>query len=335
MKLLSSVKGVVGKTKFILKVNSPKIKVGVGLGVMIAGGVWACIQTKKAIDELDEFKEEVEDAEEEFGGDENPENKEQLRKVETKATFKLIRRMMIIYAGPTAAVTGGVLLTLNGFGELNTRYLGAVATAGTLQEFLDKYRSRVADKVGVDAEKDLYHGVTYQDIKVVNETNQKVKELKKAPVLNDAVFGPMTICFCERDAATKHGSFNFNKARNDLNLLFLKNAQLMANDRLKVDKFMTVYTLLTDYLGMSPQALKNPTDALNWGWRYTYEDSDDTSDNYIDFGIWDAYWNWKSMDVPDFMHSSEKDIFLDLNAVPLFGIDNTKENKIALAMNEE
>ena len=323
------------KSKYLLKVNSPKIKVVAGIGLGITAAVLACRATLKAKPVVDELKDDIQSCEDEFKdvADENDpkaevEARKVLRKEETRITFKAFRKLMVLYAGPSMIGVGSILLILNGFGELNTRYLEAVATAGVFQSTLEQYRKRVAEKIGKHEEQDLYHGITYGDAKVISETDGKVKELKKAPLMGEDVLGPTSILFCKRNIATREGSIYFNDKRYDLNLLFLKNAQIQANERLKNDGFLTVYTLLTDYLGMDPQALKCPIMALNWGWKYTFHDDDSTSDNYVDFGIWDAYWRYKSDDVPDHMHGYDKDIFLDLNAVPLFTIDTKKENKL-------
>lgn len=312
--------------KFTLKSNSPKIKVVGGVALGVFGVVAACKATLDVQPIIDTLKDE--EAENKAVFDENGDKKE-LRKSQTASALKAAKGVGKKYLIPAAALGGSVALIASGFGELNTRYLGAVSAAGMFKGELDQYRKKVAGEIGVDKEKDLYHGVAYKDIEISKEGDDKVKKLKKAPVYeNDMPLGPLTVDFCERSADGSEGSTYYNSQRNDLNLLFLKNAQLRANDQLKVDGFMTVYTLLTDFLGMSPQCLQVPSMALNWGWKYTYDDSDPTSDNYIDLGVWDAYWNLKNDDAVDFARFGQKAIWLDLNAVPLFGIDEKKENKL-------
>ena len=82
---------------------------------------------------------------------------------------------------------------------------------------------------------------------------------------------------------------------------------------------------------MDPEALvlDNPMLTLSWGWKYTYDNSDETSDNFIDIDVWDANWANKNPEAEDYLDNYTNHIMLQLNAVPLFAIDDKKENKLS------
>lgn len=314
--------------KAALKVKAPEIKMVAAAVGVVGGVVWACKATLSArliVAEYEDDKAEFEASGASRGVPEGSMAKRNLR---------LIRDLGLCYVGPAATIAGSMYLGFSGFSDMKTRCISATAMAAKFKDELDHYRVRVANKIGADAEADLYHGVEYKDIHVESDGG-KDELLKKAPVMDSTPYGPMTVIFGKRDPNKKLGSVYFDEHRNDRNLLFLKNAQINANMALANKHIMTVYELLNDYLGMDVQSLPEVIreNAFTWGWRYTVDDSDSTSDNYIDFGVWDAYWRLKNEDADDFARFFAKDIFLDLNAVPLFYIDHTKEDKLPLVVN--
>lgn len=321
------------QAKIALKVKSPQIKMAFAAVGVVGGVVWACKATLKAKAIVDKYKDEKAVIEASSGSEGVSENGHPNGLA--KRNLILIKDLGICYAGPIALIGGSMYLGFSGFNEMKSMYVGATALAAGFRDKLEKYRGKVAEKIGVNEEADLYHGVTYKDIHTQDE-NGLDQIIKKAPVMEDDVLSPMAVLFCDRDPDTKIGSKYFNNKRNDLNLLFLKNAQINANMKLGQNGVMTVYEVLTDYLGMDIQSLRPEIreNAFTWGWRYTPDNSDSSSDNYIDFGVWDAYWRLKNDESLDFGQFFAKDIFLDFNAVPLFYIDHSKTNKLAEVCSE-
>lgn len=325
--LIDKVSKVAAKGKYVLKVKSPQIKVGIGIGLGVATVVLACRATAKSKDHFDKLAEQEQENRKEYGND-----KKELRKAQTEVAVNCVKKTWKYWAGPIACGAGSIALILNGMGELNSRYVGAVATAGAFQKAFAGYRQKVAEKIGTDEEQNLYRGIEYKDVKV-EDKDGKEKTLKKAPVVsNELACNPMTVAWQDYDPATKTGSDMWD-TRNDKNLLLIRNVQDQANRKLQLNGFLTLGEVL-QMLHMKPQSLLDPMMALNWGWVYTKNNDDRNSDNYVDFGVWDAYWNHINEDAYEYGMYKRKDLFLEFNAVPLFGIADYQENKLSAYLSQ-
>jgi hypothetical protein len=339
---MSLFKNIATTVKRTAKIKSPELKIAAAFGFGIAGIVLTVKATEKMVPAKEGFHEEVKEIRDDFELKEDEKAKEVLAPEDYKdyktemlvAGKNIFVKGFVNYAPAITLFVGSGLCVLSGFKEIKGRYIGAMALAGQFQDVLLKYRKRVANAVGSDKERDLYHGVTHKDINMVDEDGN-VKKVKKAPVMEETEnYGrPLTFEFKPYDPATKTGSRICKKGRNDLSMMNLKAAVNNANIALrnKPGKFMTVYEFITDYLGMDPEALvlDNPMLTLSWGWKYTYDNSDETSDNFIDIDVWDANWAIKNPQAEDYLDNYTNHILLQLNAVPLFAIDDRKENKLS------
>lgn len=344
--MLNGIKTALYSAKIAAKVHSPELKVGAAFAVGTTGVVLACIAAYKSRPIVEDAKEAKAAISGKYGLLEASEAKEQLPAVTYKAFKSEIKRIdgysvkncLRLYLLPGILLSTASVLYISAFTEVKSRYVGAMATAAAFQTALEKYRERVAGAIGADKESDLYNGITRKDIEVVDENGKKVK-VKNAPVQEDtAIFGPLAVEWSDYDPATHKGSKHYD-GRSDYDLRVLKLAQANANTVLKArGTCMTLAEVLDGYLSMRPESLiiDDPSLAYSWGWRYTPDDTDSTSDNFIDFGIWDKNGNWADGAVEEFASGrSAHNLLLKFNAVPLMAVDNTVENKISDALKTE
>lgn len=324
-----SIKSLVNAARFALKANAPTIKVISGIVIATGGAVWACKATLKVQPVLADAKEAKAENDAIYGATEVSEKEVKKANLELKVHTAL--NVAKYYAGPVGLGAIGVALILNGHYQLKGRYVAATAAASAFQKALVDYRKRVADKYGKSEENDIWNGVTRKSVTVADEKGNKHKV--KAPVTEtwENLGTPLSIVFTDSYDPVKHQGSKFaTRNRPDLSLLMLKNAVRNAQDQLQIKGFMTVYTFITDYLGMDPEALvlDNPMLEMSWGWKYTADDSDATSDNYIDIGIFESDWSL-TREADDYLRGLKNYMLLNLNATPLFEIDNSYENKLS------
>jgi hypothetical protein len=327
-------KPMLNTAKFFLHQNGPTIKAVGGVGLMAVSAVWACksavkIHEEHALTDLD-----IEDT------NANTELTEEQREELIKQSKKEIRIYTIKKsAGPTIAFVAGAALNLNGFFDMKARCLGYAALAAGFQKTLLSYRAGVADKIGAEAEADIYNGVTKRTKKTVTDANGN-KHKEGVPEFTDAsklipLNNPLGVYISEvYDPNTHQGSRFWDPYRRDLNMIALKHCLQRAYNNLVANGFMTAYTFVTDFLGCDPQAilLEDPMVLMSWGWKYDPEDPDS---NVIDgCGLFDVNW-LPTAAGKDYLNGYTRGVLLDLNAKPLFKIDDSYENKLSSILEKE
>lgn len=208
----AKVTGVVSK-------HAPEILVGAGLVGGAATTVFACKQTLKAeqvleeaqlgygridtaLDEVDESKYSLDDA------------KQDMDKIHKATIGKMIR----VYAPVAALGTASAVCVLCGFKVLRMRNVALVAAYTSLEAGYKAYRNRVVEELGEEADQHFRTGSVYKKIEreVTDEETGEVKKKKlKAEVVEEGV-QPIdyTINFCReavhiRDRKDLMSSMNF------------------------------------------------------------------------------------------------------------------------------
>lgn len=165
--------------------HSPAILVGVGIIGFVATVVTACKQTTKLSDILDEAKAEEDQivnfdpsqCEKEVEYTEE-DRKNDLKILRRKTTLKIIRN----YAVPAAIGIASIASILCGFKILNGRYLVATSAYATLEKLHEKYRERIRDKYGDDADRYGETGVWHERKEIVDEETGETKVVDKYSV---------------------------------------------------------------------------------------------------------------------------------------------------------
>lgn len=138
-----------------LREVSPEVCVYGGIGLMLGGFVWGCVQTAKKMDDiLDEHETAIEEIKATVIDDEYTE-KDQKRDI-CKAHGQMILSFLSAYKGPIACEAAGSTLISVGFGKMKKKYLGTAALLETTIAAYDNAMDRAAE-LG----EDTYHYVKY------------------------------------------------------------------------------------------------------------------------------------------------------------------------------
>lgn len=262
--------------KTFIERNKPEILMGIGVVSSVASSIFAYRAAKKvekakeiitigeeAIEEVKQGKDEV------FGSDgfDSPDQEEKMRN-----KFKRMYQKEITMAfAPTIlfeiGAIGCLVYSQKILRERNAA-LGA-ALALSAKTFAD-YRLRVKEKIGAEAEENLYYGREEKTIEVVDEKGKKKKE--KVVVTNpNNSFSPYGRVFDETSTQWTPDP--------EYNKMFLKSQQEYCNTVLRTKGYL--------YLNDVYKALgfKETKEGQVAGW--IYNEKSPNGDNYVDFGMYD------------------------------------------------
>lgn len=273
-------KPVAGK----LMKNAPHICLGLGAAMVVGGTVMACRATMKAEDALLE-KEEAESA---AAIDLDDESYEAERKAILAKTAGKIAKA---YAPAVAVEAGGLGLIFAGHKILAGRFAAATAAYAAMDAAFKKYRERVVDAEGEDADRGYLYGVKTESVETVT-TTKSGKEKRKVEKVE----------FIDPDGLSLYARIfddgNPNWTNDPVyNLSFLRDVQNVGNRIFEQQGFL----LLNDVykmLGFEPTSY-----GCIVGW---YKG---VGDGFVDFGIYDA----RNARARDFVNGNEKCVWLDFN----------------------
>lgn len=276
-KVFAPVTNLAGKAGFKVKKYSPEICLGAGIVGIGATVVLACKATLKADEVLDNYtaaKEKIEKAKEASKEMDGIVYEDSDAKRDKAIAMKDLAIGFTKLYWPAAAV--GVLsigLVLSSYGIMKKRNLSMIAAYTALDEGFKRYRGRVKEKFGEEAEKEIRTGIKKAKGFVVEEENGKEKVVEKDVLTMDDVMmeDPSDYAMIFSEAT----STQFVKGDPIYNESFLKGQEAVFNNLLK----LRGYVLLADVY----QALGFPRTpaSLITGW---IKDSAN-GDNYISFGI--------------------------------------------------
>lgn len=286
--------------RFLLKTkkHSPEMLVVSGVAGVIVGTVMACKATTKIDTILESTKKDVTKTKsyvDEHGySDEYTEKdyKKDLTIMYTQCGLKLAK----LY-GP-AVVTSALSITaiLAGHDITRKRNMALAAAYATVDQGFKDYRNRVIERFGKELDKELKYNIKAKEIEEVvvdPKTGKEKIEKKTVNVADLSCYSDYARFFDESCPGwTKDPEFN---------LMFLKNQQRYANDRLKT-KGSLFLNEVYDMLGM-----QRTRAGACVGW--IYDEKNPTGDNFVDFGIYDLY-NEKNR---DFVNGYERSVLLDFN----------------------
>lgn len=294
-----------GRTGLVLQKNSPEIMLGVGVVGIVVGTVLACkatLKVEKVIQEtketLDKIKLVKETSEELTKGD----NYELAEPVYTAQDAQRDTAIVYVRTGvelarlymPAILVTGVSIALIVGSHNLLSRRNAALAAAFKLvNESFNKYRERVRETYGDEADQKLRFGE--KEIKVL-ETNAKGKEVEKTKkVLGTESSSPYSFVFDERATQFKRSY--------DHNLTLLRSFERYANDRLNYRGHVFMNEILDD-LGLERTSV-----GAIVGWVKGYNPHNPDNDKYISFGLEDPV-NEEKRDAREAM---EQPFYLNFN----------------------
>jgi hypothetical protein len=267
------------------KKNSPQTFFGFGIVGVLGGTVLACRATLSLPDAVDDFQEEIEDVkamgERRLSSNDDSYNEREYYKdlgyVYGKNTVKIAKLYgpsIIVGALSIGALTGSHV-TLK---RRNASLTAAVAAVSTAYE---EYRIRVKSEIGADRELDIYHAIENRIITREDGSKEVIK------IADPNRWSPYARWF---DEASPYWEKN-----SEINRLYVQAAQNLFNNKLQIRGHVFLNEIY-DHFG-----IEHSSAGAVVGWILGPE-----GDNYIDFGIFDAYQR-------DFVNGWERSILLDFN----------------------
>lgn len=177
-----NIKEQLNVAEYKLKQAKPDILFGFGIIGVLAGTVFACIQTAKAKKAIEEHKEAIAGIEFEHKVDEtlSDEAKKQAKKVKGKKLFNeyahLSYIMLRIYGLPALLWLLGMGGIVDSHFTLKTANKALFANSVALQQLFDQYRTRVAEQIGVEQEQKMFLGAHEETIQVLEKDPETGEE---------------------------------------------------------------------------------------------------------------------------------------------------------------
>lgn len=298
------------KIGLILKKNSPKILMGVGIAGSVVSTVLACKATLKVKDILDEKNETVEQihncVEDETVDYNEEDKKKDLTILYAQTGVKLAK----LYLPSIALGALSIASIVSGYKILNKRNVALAAAYTVVDKGFKNYRKNVVERFGEEVDRELRHNIKAKQIEekyIDKDGNEKTRKKKVYEIAEDKKPGEGI-----SEYAKFFDEWNTDEHSKDpeYNLMFLRKQQDYANEVLKHQGYLFLNEVY-DMLGIPRTQAGQVV-----GW--IYDENNPTGDNYVDFGIYDLHDQQKR----DFVNGLERNILLDFN------VDGVIYNKI-------
>ena len=298
IKLPASTTRALNRAALKIRKHSPEILVASGIVGAITSTVMACKATTKIDEVLTESKEHVEMTKkyvEDNGFTEKyTENdyKKDLTIMYTQRGMKLVK----LYAPAVILGTVSITAILAGHNILRKRNVALAAAYATVDKGFKEYRGRVIERFGEELDRELKYNIKAKDVeevKVNEETGKEEISKKTVNVADPNAYSDYARFFDD-------GCTGWTKDP-EYNLMFLKDQQRYANDRLQ-SKGSLFLNEVYDMLGI-PRTKAGA--CVGW----IFDEKNPVGDNFVDFGIYDMYNERKR----DFVNGYERTILLDFN----------------------
>ena len=276
---------IVKKALWFGKKYAPEILTYGGTICMLGGTVRACKQTPKAVEILDNTKQQltVIKATEEEAAQNNRQVKRgeglisyssnDYKKDLTIAHVNNIKALAKNYAVPALMLFGGAAMVLGGHGIMRKRNAVAIATLSSVMEGFNRYRGNVIKELGETADKHFRFGKGMPDVveTVDAETGEVTQEKTSTDGFKDFPDDDPRFFMFSKETAP-----DFYKGNLLMDLAQLRSFQNMSTDLLRMDGNLVV-NQVRKICGV--KAIDNGIDN---GWVI-----DGEGDGYVDFGIFD------------------------------------------------
>ena len=289
------------KIGLILKKNSPKILMGVGIAGSVVSTVLACKATLKVRDILDEKNETVEQihncVEDETVDYNEEDKKKDLTILYAQTGVKLAK----LYLPSIALGALSIASIISGYKILNKRNVALAAAYTVVDKGFKNYRKNVVERFGEEVDRELRHNIKAKQIEekyIDKDGNEKTRKKKVYEISEDKKPGEGI-----SEYAKFFDEWNTDEHSKDpeYNLMFLRKQQDYANEVLKHQGYLFLNEVY-DMLGIPRTQAGQVV-----GW--IYDENNPTGDNYVDFGIYDLHDQQKR----DFVNGLERNILLDFN----------------------
>lgn len=289
------------KIGLILKKNSPKILMGVGIAGSVVSTVLACKATLKVKDILDEKNETVEQIHNCVEDETLDYNEEDKKKDLTILYAQTGVKLAKLYLPSIALGALSIASIVSGYKILNKRNVALAAAYTVVDKGFKNYRKNVVERFGEEVDRELRHNIKAKQIEekyIDKDGNEKTRKKKVYEISEDKKPGEGI-----SEYAKFFDEWNTDEHSKDpeYNLMFLRKQQDYANEVLKHQGYLFLNEVY-DMLGIPRTQAGQVV-----GW--IYDENNPTGDNYVDFGIYDLHDQQKR----DFVNGLERNILLDFN----------------------
>ena len=218
------------KTANFIVTHKSAIFLVVGLGMGAGCVATACIQTVKACDIITDANEQLDDLDIAEEDDEMIKIKKDVRR---KTNIKLVKNYIL----PVSLGVGSVTCILASYKILASEKAAALAALSSVTAAFEKYRSRVINKYGVEADYELYNGTPIVEKDDID--GYKITTVTHHPIDDN--------CYTKIFSFETSGEWKWKKS---LNVAFLKYYERYWNEQLRTKGYVT-YNEVIESLGFS------------------------------------------------------------------------------------
>lgn len=275
--LVTKVSGSVHKIGFELKKHSPEIFIAVGVVGTVASAVMACKATTKLNDILEESKEQIDAIHEAPQKEELKDryDEDMMRKDLALVYFQTGVKVAKLYAPAVILGTLSITSIVASNNILRKRNVALAAAYATVDKGFKEYRERVVERYGEQVDYELTHNIKTKEItETVVDEKGKEKQVKKTVEVADPNVTNDYIKYFTRSNPYWDDTPDYVE-------LFLRSQQNYANDRLKVDKVLTLNDVY-DSLGFQKTKA-----GMVVGW--VFDENNEDGDNFIEFNVRKVY----------------------------------------------
>lgn len=269
---------------------SPRVMFVTGVTAGLASTVLACRATLKLSDVLENAAELQAKAEALHAEGTNDDyDQKQYHKDLTVIKVRTILNVTKLYAPAAGLAMISVAMLTGSHVTLNRRNASLTAAYASVDQAFQKYRDRVKDQLGEDADREFRFGT--RQVEETVGTGDKQKTVKKKRVGDHLEYSDYARFFDKECANWRNNP--------EYNLIFLKAQQAYANQMLQARG----HVFLNDVYDMLDIPRSGAGAVVGWVFGKG-------GDDYIDFGIFDDKSNER---VRDFVNGREHSILLDFN----------------------
>ena len=275
--LITKVSGSVHKIGFELKKHSPEIFIAVGVVGTVASAVMACKATTKLNYILEESKEQIDAIHEAPQKEELKDryDEDMMRKDLALVYFQTGVKVAKLYAPAVILGTLSITGIVASNNILRKRNVALAAAYATVDKGFKEYRERVVERYGEQVDYELTHNIKTKEItETVVDEKGKEKQVKKTVEVADPNVTNDYIKYFTRSNPYWDDTPDYVE-------LFLRSQQNYANDRLKVDKVLTLNDVY-DSLGFQKTKA-----GMVVGW--VFDENNEDGDNFIEFNVRKVY----------------------------------------------
>lgn len=275
--IMNKVSGSIRKFGFELKKHSPEILVVAGVVGTVASTVMACKATTKLSEILEESKEEIDAIHEAPQMEELADkyDEDMMRKDLALVYFQTGVKVAKLYAPAVILGTLSITAMLTSNDILRKRNVALAAAFATVDKGFKEYRGRVVERFGEQVDYELTHNITTKEIEetIVDEKGKEKKVKKTVEVADPNVTNEYVKYFTRTNP--------YWDDCQDYIELFLRSQQNYANDRLRVEKVLTLNDV---YESLGFQKTKA---GMVVGW--IFDENNEDGDNFVEFRVRKVY----------------------------------------------